>query len=96
MNFYHAYYKRQVYDGEIGEWRDTFFRNQGIVVIANDYNEAVAKIHKCLEKAEDDTNASKYITSKYRAKLLSITKCIGLNVREAYEGGSDIYPIRED
>lgn len=44
MNFYHAYYKRQVYDEDIGCWKDTGYRRQGIVVIANDYNDAVSKI----------------------------------------------------
>lgn len=94
MNFYHAYYKRQVYNEDIGEWGDTFYRRQGIVVIANDYNEAASKIYKCLEKAEADTG--KYGTCKYRAKLLGITECIGLNVQEAFESGSNIYPISEE
>ena len=94
MNFYHAQYKRQVYDEDIGDWRDTAYRRQGIVVIANDYNEAVSKIYKCLEKAE--ANTSRYSTTKYRAELVRITECIGLNIQEDYEGGSDIYPISKD
>ena len=94
MNFYHAYYKRQVYDEEIGDWRDTAYRRQGIVVIANDYNEAVSKIYKCLEKAE--ANTGKYINRKYRAELLRITECIGLNIQEDFDGGSNIYPISEN
>ena len=95
MNFYHAYYKRQCYEESVGIWKDTGYKRQGIVVIANDYNEAVSKIYKCLEKAEDDTNACKYNTNKYRAKLIKITECIGLNVREGFESGSDISPISE-
>lgn len=87
MNFYHAYYKRQVYVENIEDWVDTDYCHQGIVVIADNTNEAIQKIYKCLAKAETD--------DRYRAVLLRITECIGLNIKQDFEGGSDIYPISE-
>ena len=94
MNFYHAYYNRQFYDEDICDWIDTGYQHQGIIVIANDYNEAVSKIYKCLEKAEDNIN--RRMTRKYRADMVKITECIGLDVKEDFESGSNIFPISID
>lgn len=86
MNFYHAYYKRQFY--ESGTWRDTYYDHQGIVVIANDYDEAKAKIEACLTKVE---------VGKYRAVLTSdIVECIGLDRRHGFDGSFEVYPIVKD
>ena len=69
MNFYHAYYKRQIYDEDIGTWIDTYYTFQGIIVIADSYDSALRKVGECLTKVE---------TGKYRAVLVSdVVECIG-------------------
>lgn len=68
MDFYIAKYKRQVFDGK--EWKDTEYKNQNIVVMANTYYEAVGKIEKCLYEAE---------RREYRAELVGpVKKCVGI------------------
>lgn len=85
MNFYHVYYKRQYRNGDKGVWEDTFYNHQGIVVIANDYNEAKSKIEKCLAKVED---------GNHRAVLTNdIVKCIGLDIRHGFEWSLEVNPI---
>lgn len=85
MNFYHAYYKRQHYDEESKLWYDTFYTFQGIVVIANNYDEAKLKIEKCLTQVE---------TGEYRAVLTSdIVECIGLDRRHGFDWSFDVNPI---
>lgn len=77
MNFYHAYYMRQYYDKDEKIWKDTCYRSQGIIVIADNYNEAKSKIEACLTKVE---------AGEYRAILVSdIIECIGLDRRHGYD-----------
>lgn len=85
MNFYHARYKRQVYDGNMQLWKDTYYDNQGIIVIANNYDDAKLKIEKSLPKVERGKN---------RAVLISdVVECIGLDRRHGFDGSFEIYPI---
>lgn len=51
MNFYCATYKKQIYDNG---WKDTDYNSQGIIVIANSYDEAKLKVEKCLLKVETE------------------------------------------
>ena len=88
MNFYHAYYKRQHYDKDKKLWYDTFYDNQGIVVIANNYDEAKSKVEKCLTKVE---------RGEYRAVLVGdIVECIGLDRRFGFEWSFEVYPITNE
>ncbi len=48
MNFYHVYYKRQYWDKDNAQWKDTYYNHQGIVVIASNFDDAKIKIEKCL------------------------------------------------
>ena len=85
MNFYHAYYKRQYYDKNEKLWKDTCYNRQGIVVIADNYDEAKSKVEKCLTKVE---------VGEYRAILVSdIVECIGLNRKHGYDWSFDLDPI---
>ena len=85
MNFYHAYYKRQYYDKETRLWKDTCYNRQGIVVIANNYDEAKTKVEICLTKVE---------TGAFRAILVSdIVECIGLDRRHGFDDTFDFNPI---
>ena len=80
MNFYHACYTRQYYDEEEQTWQDTDYKSQGIIVIADNYDDAKLKIEKCLAKVETNTK-----WGDYRAVLNSdITECIGLDSRHGY------------
>lgn len=89
MNFYHAYYKRQIYDEDEERWRDTVYTLQGIIVIANDYDEAKAKIKKCLTIVETEEDYG-----KFRAVLVGdIVECIGLDRRHGFEGSFTVNPI---
>lgn len=91
MNFYHAYYKRQHYDEDSGQWNDTWYNCQGIIVIANNYDEAKAKVEKCLPIVETEKEYG-----KYRAVLVGdITECIGLDRRHGFEGSFEVCPIFE-
>lgn len=91
MNFYHAYYKRQVYNKDRDCWEDTYYSFQGIVVIANDYDEAKAKVEKCLPIVETEKEYG-----KYRAVLVGdIVECIGLDRRHGFEGSFEVCPIFE-
>lgn len=85
MNFYHAYYKRQIYDEDIGTWIDTYYTFQGIIVIADSYDSALIKVGECLTKVE---------TGKYRTVLVSdVVECIGLDRRHGFEDSFDMNPI---
>lgn len=85
MNFYHAYYKRQHYDKDRNLWYDTFYTSQGIVVIADSYEEAKSKVEKCLAQVE---------TGEYRAVLTSdIAECIGLDRIHGFDGSFEVNPI---
>lgn len=89
MNFYHAYYKRQVYDAGEDCWEDTDYNCQGIVVIASNYDEAKVKVEKCLPIVETEQE-----WGKYRAVLVSdIVECIGLDRRLSFDGGFEVFPI---
>lgn len=91
MNFYHAYYKRQVYNKDRDCWEDTYYSFQGIIVIANNYDEAKAKVEKCLLIVEMEKEYG-----KYRAVLVGdITECIGLDRRHGFEGSFEVCPIFE-
>lgn len=83
LNFYHAYYKKQYYDE--GQWKDTFYNHQGIVVIANSYDDAKIKVEKCLSRVEEEN---------YRMILISdIVECIGLDLSHGFEDSFYVYPI---
>lgn len=88
VNFYYAYYKRQHYDPDSGQWNDTWYNRQGIVVIANNYDDAKIKIEKSLLKVEK---------KDYRAVLVSdIVECIGLDIRYGFEDSLDVNPIYDE
>ena len=85
MNFYHAYYKRQYYKEDEEIWKDTCYNRQGIVVIADNYEEAKSKVMMCLKKVE---------TGEYRAVLVGdVAECIGLDRRHGYDFSFDLDPI---
>ena len=85
INLYYAYYKRQRWDKDDCQWHDTWYNHQGIVVIANSYDDAKMKVEKCLSKVEKEN---------YRAVLVSdITECIGLDIRYGFEDSLDVNPI---
>ena len=85
MNFYHAYYKRQIYDAMRNLWRDTDYDRQSIIVIANNYDEANLKIEKCLGEVEG---------GKTRAVLVSdVVECIGLDGSDGFDNSFYIRPI---
>lgn len=86
MNFYHVYYKRQLWDEDDAQWKDTWYNRQGIVVIANNFNDAKIKIEKCLLNVEKED---------YRVVLVSdIVECIGLDMRRGgCDGSLNVYPI---
>lgn len=85
INFYHAYYKRQMIDDDSGDWRDTYYDCQGIIVIADGYDSAKRKIEECLKKVE---------TGYCRAVLVSdIVKCLGLDRRHGFEWSFEVDPI---
>lgn len=87
MNFYHAYYKRQIRDEEVVSWRDTYYATQGIIVIADTLDDAKSKIEKCLSKVERGC---------YRAILVSdVVECIGLDRRHGFDGEFNLQPIVE-
>lgn len=84
MKFYHAYYKRQYYDEDENIWKDTCYYRQGIIVIADNYNDAKSKVEICLTKVEREG---------YRAVLASdVVECIGLDRRHGYDS-FDVNPI---
>lgn len=88
VNFYHAYYKRQYYDKDSGQWNDTWYNHQGIFVIANNYDDAKMKIEKCLSRVEK---------KDYRAVLISdIIESIGLDIRYGFEDSLEVNPIVDD
>ena len=85
MNFYHVYYKRQLWDEDNAQWEDTYYNRQGIVVIASNFDDAKIKIEKCLLKVEKEN---------YRAVLVSdIVECIGLNMRQGFDDSFNVCPI---
>lgn len=88
VNLYYAYYKRQRWDKDNCKWEDTWYNRQGIVVIANSYDDAKVKVEKCLSKVEKEN---------YRAVLVgNITECIGLDIRYGFEDSLDVNPIVDD
>lgn len=88
VNFYYAYYKRQRWDQDSCQWNDTWYNHQGIVVIANNYDDAKMKVENCLSKVEKEN---------CRAVLVSdITECIGLDIRYGFEDSLDVNPIVDD
>ena len=85
MNFYHVYYKRQLWDEDNAQWEDTYYNRQGIVVIASNFDDAKIKIEKCLLKVEKEN---------YRAVLVSdIVECIGLDMRQGFDDSFNVCPI---
>lgn len=85
MNFYHVYYKRQLWDEDDAQWKDTWYNRQGIVVIASNFDDAKIKIEKCLLKVEKEN---------YRAVLVGdIVECIGLDMRHSFDGSFCVCPI---
>ena len=85
MNFYHVYYKRQCWDKDNAQWKDTYYNHQGIVVIASNFDDAKIKIEKCLLKVEKEN---------YRAVLVGdIIECIGLDMRQGFDDSFNVCPI---
>lgn len=85
VNFYHAYYKRQQYHEDTGQWEDTFYDHQGIIVIADSISSARIKIDECLKKVE---------SGKYRAVLNGdIVECSGLDRRHEFDWSFEVNPI---
>ncbi len=85
MNFYYVYYKRQYWDEDDAQWKDTCYNRQGIVVIASNFDDAKIKIEKCLLKVEEEN---------YRAVLVGdIVECIGLDMRHGFEDSFCVCPI---
>ena len=85
MNFYHVYYKRQFWDEDDAQWKDTWYNRQGIVVIASNFDDAKIKIEKCLLNVEKEN---------YRAVLVSdIVECIGLDMRQGFDDSFNVCPI---
>lgn len=85
MNFYHVYYKRQRWDEDDAQWKDTWYNRQRIVVIASNFDDAKIKIAKCLLKVEKEN---------YRAVLVGdIVECIGLDMRQEVEDSFSVRPI---
>lgn len=85
MELYYAYYKRQHFDVKSGKWEDTFYSHQGIVVVAENYETAREKVERCILAAGG---------GEFRAVLTcDIIKCIGLDMRESFDGGFSVSPI---
>ena len=85
MNFYHVYYKRQYWDKDNAQWKDTYYNHQGIVVIASNFDAAKIKIERCLLNVEKEN---------YRAVLVSdIVECIGLDMRQGFDDSFNVCPI---
>lgn len=81
--FYWITYKKQF--NRSGVWEDTAYKNQQIIVIANDYNFAKQQIITALKTLEN---------KDYRAFLTSrIKKGYVLYVSEGFEGSTHIYPF---
>lgn len=86
LNFYMATYKEQRLRD--GEWLDTCYQNQKILVLARNMDEAKNKINRCIEKHQSDN---------YRAVLNGkIRKCIGIEFCEGFEDSFHVYPVREE
>ena len=82
MNFYHVYYKRQLWDEDDAQWKDTWYNRQGIVVIASNFEDAKIKIEKCLLNVEKEN---------YRAVLVGdIVECIGLDMRQGFDDSFNV------
>ena len=87
MSFYHAYYKRQILEVN-GEWKDTMYNHQSIIVIANNLDEAKKKIEQCLQKVE---------TGKFRAILSSnVEECIGISFEHGFDYSMEVLPVYND
>ena len=86
LNFYMATYKNQRLRD--GEWLDTCYQNQKILVLARNMDEAKNKINRCIERHQSDN---------YRAVLNGkIRKCIGIEFCEGFEDAFYVYPVREE
>lgn len=89
MNFYYGYYVEQIRSNENSEdWVTLIKKRQGIIMIANDCNEAYSKFYECLDKIEE-----KKKTLNYRIKPLGFVECIGLDMKRAYDNSINIIPI---
>lgn len=85
MELYYAYYKRQHFNVKSGKWEDTFYNHQGIVVVAENFETAKEKVERCIQVAGG---------GEFRAVLTgNIIKCIGLDMRELFDGDFSVSPI---
>ena len=76
MKFYCAWYKIQKYSKEEEVWKYWDYGHK-VIVLAENYFEAMLKIEECLLMIKEDD---------YRAVLDSnIQECIGLNVEHGYD-----------
>ena len=86
MDFYIATYKRQYYEDE--EWKDSWFGNQKIVVLANSKEEAEWKVKVLLPDIEIRHG------EKYRAALVRNPERVNaLIFEERIEGGHELRGI---
>lgn len=86
MELYMATYKRQYY--EDGEWKDSLFCNQKIIVLANSKEEAEWKVQTLLPNVEVIHG------DRYRAELFDGPKRVNaLLFEESFEGGHEIRGI---
>lgn len=84
--FYYIFYKRQVLRG--GEWLDTQYENEKIIVIADNQEIAKVKIIDALKKAEH---------GNYRAfPTCKIKKTYALLVSSGFEGGNYVCCLNND
>lgn len=84
--FYLITYKNQYKKN--GAWWDTAYKNQQIIVIANNFNFAKQQIISSLKNLEREDYRA-FPTSK-------IKKCYALHVLEGFEGSTYIYPFELD
>ena len=85
VDFYHAYYKMQRYLEETGQWKDTCFDHQGIIVVADSIISAKIKVNECLKRVE---------SNGVRAVLNSkIVKCIGIAGKHGFDWSFEVKPI---
>ena len=86
MDFYIATYKRQYYRD--GQWHDSGFINQKIVILASSQISAENKVKDLISHVEDATGKN------YRAVLTSGPKRVNaLLFEECFDGGDEIRGI---
>lgn len=81
MNLYMTSYKKQVCDEKTGEWKDTTYGCNNVVVLAESHKEAEVKTAQLISKFYKKSNG------KYRGSITTPThKIDGLFFVDAYGG----------